>query len=70
MVMTHPSRRRYDDHLAVFDAPDGHRYFFIEGGAITTEEDPGSDWEAVSRNQVSISPVLIHPVAGRDSCKG
>jgi 5'-nucleotidase len=64
-VITHPSRRRYDDRLAVFTAPDGHRYFFIDGGDIITEEDPGSDWEAISRNQVSISPVFIHPVADR-----
>jgi 5'-nucleotidase len=34
---THPSRRRYNDRLAVFAAPDGHRYFFIEGGDIVTE---------------------------------
>jgi 5'-nucleotidase len=69
-AITYPSRRRYDDRLAVFAAPDGHRYFFIEGGAIATEEEPGSDWEAVSRNQVSISPVFIHPVAGQDMGKG
>jgi 5'-nucleotidase len=69
-AITHPSRRQYNDRLAVFEAPDGHRYFFIEGGSIVTEGEPGSDWEAVSRNQVSISPVFIHPVTGQDRAKG
>ncbi|MDR2739683.1 MAG: 5'/3'-nucleotidase SurE [Treponema sp.] len=60
--MTVPSRRLYRDTVVGFDAPDGSRYCFIKNGPVVTDEDPGSDWSAVSRNRVAISLVFIHPV--------
>jgi 5'-nucleotidase len=67
-AITYPSRRHYRDTLASFDAPDGSRYCFIQGGPVITEEEPGSDWDAVSQNRVSVSPVFIHPVVRGDLC--
>jgi 5'-nucleotidase len=56
------SRRVYHDKLLEFNAYDGHSYFFIQGSKVETLSDAGSDWEAVSRGLVSISPVLLNPV--------
>jgi 5'-nucleotidase len=66
MVSTFPCQRRYHDSVSVFDAPDGRKYCFTNAGDISVKPEPGSDWDAVSRNLVSISPVFIHPVALRD----
>jgi 5'-nucleotidase len=63
--ITFPCRRRYGDAVVGFDAPDGSRYCFIAGGSISTEEEPGSDGDAIFRNRVSVSPVYIHPVVRR-----
>jgi 5'-nucleotidase len=60
--MTVPSRCYYRDAVAGFDAPDGSRYCFIHRGPVVTDEDPGSDWGAISRNQVAISVVHINPM--------
>jgi broad specificity polyphosphatase/5'/3'-nucleotidase SurE len=60
-LITGLSRRRYRDTVTGFDAPDGSRYFFIKNGPVVTDEDPRSDWSAISRNRVAISLVLTHP---------
>ena len=59
--MAFPSRRRYTDTVQVFDAPDGKKYCFIDGGPIETEYEAGSDNDAVSRNKAAVSAVLIQP---------
>ncbi|GHV74550.1 5'-nucleotidase SurE [Spirochaetia bacterium] len=66
--ITFPSRRRYGDTIVGFDAPDGSRYCIVSSGLVSTEEEPGSDGDAISRNRVSVSPVFIHPVVRRDMC--
>jgi 5'-nucleotidase len=62
MAVTFPTRRWYRDTLVSFDAPDGYSYCFINSGPVESENEPGSDWEAVSRNLVSVSPVYLYPV--------
>ncbi len=62
-----PGRRRYNDGLSAFDAPDGHRYFFIVDGGIETEHEEGCDQHALDGGFASVSPVFIHPVVRRDS---
>jgi 5'-nucleotidase len=57
-----PCRRQYQDELSVMEAPNGVRYCFAVAGQATSQPEPGSDWDTVSRNLVSLSPVLIHPV--------
>jgi 5'-nucleotidase len=66
MAVTFPARRRYQDTLVSFDAPDGYTYCFINSGLIESEDEPGSDWEAVSRNLASVSPVYLYPVVPED----
>jgi 5'-nucleotidase len=57
-----PCRRQYQDRLSVMEAPNGDRYCFALGGEADNQPESGSDWDTVSRNLVSLSPVLIHPV--------
>jgi 5'-nucleotidase len=60
-----PCRRQYQDKLSVMDAPNGDRYCFALDGKTANQPEPGSDWDTVSRNLVSLSAVLIHPVVNR-----
>jgi 5'-nucleotidase len=69
-VYTFPSVLRYSDELVSFTAPGDRRYFFIKFGKTQSDVEPLSDWEAFSRNWVSLSPVFIHPVVRRDMCAG
>jgi 5'-nucleotidase len=57
-----PCRRQYQDGLSIMDAPNGDRYCFALVGEGVSQPEPGSDRDVVSRNLVSLSPVLIHPV--------
>ncbi|MDR2793615.1 MAG: 5'/3'-nucleotidase SurE [Treponema sp.] len=69
--ITFPARRMYEtDGIEVFDAPDRKRYCFVNAGAAETVVEAGSDYDAVSRNVASVSPVFIHPVAVNDICTG
>jgi 5'-nucleotidase len=70
MVITFPVRRRYHDGLITYKAPDEYTYCFIDSGPVKNEEEGGSDWDAVSRNLVSVSPVYLHPVVRNDLCAG
>lgn len=60
--ITHPSRRLYKDGLEKFQAPDGDTYLFLTGAVPHAEPEAGSDWEAVSKGNLSISPVYLHPI--------
>jgi 5'-nucleotidase len=70
MVITFPVRRRYKDGLITYTAPDDYTYCFIDSGPVRNDEERGSDWDAVSKNLVSVSPVYIHPVVRKDLCAG
>ncbi|MDR2797112.1 MAG: 5'/3'-nucleotidase SurE [Treponema sp.] len=70
ILTTFPCLRIYHDGVSVFDAPDGKKYCFINAGPVWAEPEQGSDWDAVSRNYVSVSPVFVHPVVSRDLCPG
>jgi 5'-nucleotidase len=60
--LTFPCLRQYQDGLSIMEAPGGERYCFALAGKADNRPEPGSDWDIVSRNLVSLSPVLIHPV--------
>ncbi|MDR3167160.1 MAG: 5'/3'-nucleotidase SurE [Treponema sp.] len=68
MAVTFPSRRQYNDNVVSFDAPDGCTYCFINSGPVISENGPGSDWDAISRNLVSVTPVYIYPATRMDRC--
>lgn len=58
-----PCHRRYSDHLKSFDAPDGYSYCFLSETKIETVEEAGSDHDVVSKGEVAISAILVHPQA-------
>ncbi|GHV67414.1 5'-nucleotidase SurE [Spirochaetia bacterium] len=68
MLLTYPSRRFYRDTMAELKTREKVFYFVMDSGAVDTEYEEGSDFDAVSRDLVSISPVFIHPVVRRDLC--
>ncbi len=65
-VVTHPSRRIYRDTIASFTAPSRDVYYFLESVPSDAARDEGSDWEAVSRGDISISPIFLHPISHDD----
>jgi 5'-nucleotidase len=68
--ITFPAIRRYNDFLTVGTDSEGHVSCAIQAKNFYTESESGSDWDAVSRNYVSVSPVFLHPVVCRDLCEG
>jgi 5'-nucleotidase len=61
---TVPARMLYSDRLINFAAPGGDSWCFVEYGSARPHAEPGTDWEAVSKNLAAVSPVYIHPVDG------
>ena len=59
--ITFPAKRRYNDRLVQFGVPNGDRYLFLDGEPSDANLEPGSDWEAVVRRRVSVSPIYLHP---------
>jgi len=60
--ITHPSRRVYKDRIEKFKAPNGDLYMFFTGEIPQAEPENGSDWEAISQGNISVSPVFLHPI--------
>jgi len=60
--VTHPCYRAYNDKMTRFVAPRGDEYWFLQGSPIDTSDEEGSDWNAVVRGKISVSPVHIHPL--------
>jgi len=70
MKTTWPSRKDYHDSLSIVQGPDGKEWCFLVPGEQTVAQEEGSDWDAVSKNFVSVSPVFVYPVVLRDLCPG
>ncbi len=66
VAITHPSRRIYRDKAVSFVAPNQDVYYFLEGTLIESEPMEDSDSYVVSRGDVSVSPVFLHPVKHAD----
>jgi 5'-nucleotidase len=64
-VDTWPVRKDYQDSLSIIKGPEGSDWCFLNPGKDIAEDDKGSDWDAVSRNLVSVSSIYIHPVIGK-----
>jgi 5'-nucleotidase len=67
---TFPAIRQYNDSIVFKGESEGCFSYGLQMGETYTEPEPGSDWDAISRNYVSVSPVFIHPVVRRDRCAG
>jgi 5'-nucleotidase len=59
--VTFPARRVYKDTLVRFQAPNGDLYCFLGGPHPEAREEPGTDYRAIQRGAISLSPILIHP---------
>lgn len=68
MVFTWPGTKNYNDTLSVFRGPWNKDWCYLVPGEETHEEQKGTDLDAVSRNLVSVSPLVIRPVIRRDFC--
>ncbi|MCL2093098.1 MAG: 5'/3'-nucleotidase SurE [Treponema sp.] len=58
----------FKDKLAIYTAPDGDRWCFLDTEHNTMDPKPGSDFYAIARNHVSISVLFSYPVVQRDFC--
>jgi 5'-nucleotidase len=65
-----PSRRRYEDKLRSFEAPDGFTYCFLSDTIIETDPVPGSDHEVVAEGDVAVSAILAYPQAASIAASG
>jgi 5'-nucleotidase len=65
---TWPALKNYHDRLELIKSDGGAGWCFLRSGEQTAEREDGSDWDAVSRNMVSASPIFIHPVVSRHIC--
>ena len=69
LIHSFPSIRYYNDRIEPYHAPDGYRYCFSKSGEVSAKPEQGSDWEAVTAGNASLSEIVIHPVL-LESVKG
>ncbi|HUX49709.1 MAG TPA: 5'/3'-nucleotidase SurE [Spirochaetia bacterium] len=60
--ITKPSRRIYHDTLVSAESPKGDTYYFLDGTPPNVEPENGTDWDAVHRGSISVSPIYLHPL--------
>jgi 5'-nucleotidase len=65
---TWPALKNYHDRLETVKSGSGVSWLILEAGDPSVEREDGSDWDTVSRNMVSASPVFVHPVVSRHAC--
>jgi 5'-nucleotidase len=68
ITKTWPALKNYHDRLELIKSEGGVGWCLLQAGEQTVEREDGSDWDAVSRNMVSVSPIFIHPVVSRHIC--
>ncbi|MBI5376870.1 MAG: 5'/3'-nucleotidase SurE [Candidatus Schekmanbacteria bacterium] len=59
VAITKQGKRTYTDIVHEKVDPRGENYYWIGGGSHTWHEKPGSDFEAVSQNMISITPLHL-----------
>jgi 5'-nucleotidase len=57
MVLARMGRRNYEDEIVKRMDPRGRTYFWIGGSEPTHIEESGTDFEAIERGMVSITPL-------------
>ena len=67
MAVTWPACKTYNDTLDFIRSPFGEWCYMVPGRE-TAANQAGSDWEAISANIVSVSPVCIQPAVPGDLC--
>jgi 5'-nucleotidase len=58
--ITRQGRRIYDPNTIIEKVdPRGRKYYWIGGSRLSWEKDPGSDFEAIEENRVSVTPLRL-----------
>ena len=60
--ITNPSRRIYQNQAPEQFALNGQKYYFLQSSFFGAQSEEGSDWDAVNRNKISVSPIYVHPI--------
>lgn len=63
-----PALKTYDDKIVEKTSSDGNRVFFLEAGKELAVKEKGSDYDVISCNLVSVSPVYNYPAVIRELC--
>ncbi len=64
--ITRQGKRIYGDVVSEKSDPRGRKYYWIGGNELSFEKEEGTDFDAVSRGYISITP--IHPNLTCSSC--
>jgi 5'-nucleotidase len=59
VAMTRMGKRRYGDAIVEKVDPRGRKYYWIGGEELTFVEDEGTDFHAVSRGLISVTPIHL-----------
>ena len=60
--ITHPSVRVYTSKIDRYTAPNGDTYVFLVPQRLRAMDEEGSDWNAITAGNISVSPVYLHPL--------
>lgn len=58
-VITRQGKRRYEDLVVENTDPRGRKYYWIGGGKLGFEDQPGTDFYAVQARKVSLTPLHL-----------
>jgi len=64
--ITFPSQRTYNDNLVAKPGTDSSISYLVDGDEPGAIDESGSDFDAVQRNSISVSPILIRPMMHED----
>jgi 5'-nucleotidase len=62
LVSAFPARRRYVDGIDLYTSPSGELYSFTQGGKTLSNDEEGSDCNAISGNYASMSAIFVQPL--------
>jgi 5'-nucleotidase len=62
LVSAFPARRRYVDGIDLSTSPSGELYSFTRGGKTLSNDEAGSDCNAISGNYASVSAIFVQPL--------
>jgi 5'-nucleotidase len=70
IIPSWPAAKTYKDTFSIVKSNCESRYCFLEAGEDITFIEPGSDYDVVGRNFVSVSSVYNYPAVIRELCPG
>lgn len=69
VVVTRPALRIYNDELKSEQDGDGRTVYSLHGSLNGAHIEEGTDWDAVEKGRISVSPINLHPLnqSGKES---